>query len=243
MSGPLRIGVLEADHVNERYRPIAGGYGDMFQAMIAAADPTIEVVVHDVFSGPPPDDPRRSDAWMITGSAASVYDEAPWIEALSDFVRAAHDAAVPLVGICFGHQLLAHVLGGRTERAATGWGVGALPMAVLAQEPWMDPPSSTATLLYSHQDQVTALPPTARVLAAAPHCPVAMFAIGDEVLGIQAHPEFGAPYLRALLQDRVDPIGEAETATAIASLDRPTHEDLVVRWLLAFVETSVTRRG
>ncbi|MGK2950467.1 MAG: glutamine amidotransferase-related protein [Acidimicrobiales bacterium] len=243
MSEPLRIGVLEADHVGERYRHIAGGYGDMFRAMIVAADPTVEIEVHDVIHGPLPADPRQCDAWMITGSAASVYDPAPWIEALSDLVRALHDASVPTVGICFGHQLLAQALGGRTERAATGWGVGALPMDITAAEPWMTPPLTTATLLYSHQDQVTELPPGARLLATAAHCPVAMFAIGDDLVGIQAHPEFGSAYLRALLEDRVDPIGEAETAAAIASLDQERDDAAVARWLLRHIRARVHGRG
>lgn len=239
----MRIGVLDADHVDDRYRHIAGGYGDMFRVMIGAADPTIEVDVHDVIHGPVPADPRRCDAWMITGSAASVYDRAPWIEALSDFVRAVHDAAVPAVGVCFGHQLLAHALGGRTDRAATGWGVGALTMDVTAEEPWMVPRLATARLLYSHQDQVVELPPGARILATASHCPVAMLAIGDDLVGIQAHPEFGSAYLRALLEDRVDPIGEAETAAALASLDEDRHEAVVAGWLVQFLRTRVERRG
>lgn len=243
MSSPLRIGVLDADHVGERYLSIAGSYGDMFRAMIATAEPTAEVEVHDVLDGPIPADPHQCDAWMITGSAASVYDAAPWIEALSDFVRALHEAAVPTVGVCFGHQLLAHALGGRTEPAASGWGVGALPMDIIAVEAWMDPPLTTATLLYSHQDQVTALPPGAQVLASAAHCPVAMYAVGDDLLGIQAHPEFGTAYLRALLEDRVDPIGEAETAAAIASLEQERHDEVIARWLLQFIRSRVPPRG
>jgi GMP synthase-like glutamine amidotransferase len=239
MTRPLRIGVLEADHVGPRYRAIAGGYGDMFTAMVARADPTAEVVVHDAVHGPLPERPGACDAWLCTGAAASVYDAAPWIDGLSDFVRAVHAAEVPLVGICFGHQLLAHALGGRTERAATGWGVGAPPMEVVAQEPWMVPPLATATLLYSHQDQVVALPPGATVLAVAAHCPVAMFTVGDHALGVQAHPEFATPYLRALLADRVDPIGEAATAAALRSLDRPTDEATVARWILEFVRSRV----
>lgn len=239
----MRIGLLHCDHVRDRYLPIAGDYDDMFRAMVATADPTAEVVVYDARNGELPGGPHECDAWLLTGSSASVYDEEPWITALTTVVRQLHHAHAPTVGICFGHQLLAHALGGRTERAPGGWGVGALSTAIGDPMDWMDPPLAATTLLYSHQDQVTALPPDGRVLASADHCPVAMLAIGDDAVGVQAHPEFSAPYLRALLDDRVDRIGEARTAAAVASLAQPTHERTVARWLLEFLRRRVTARG
>jgi GMP synthase-like glutamine amidotransferase len=233
----MRIGLLEADHVQERYRPIAGDYGDMFEQMVATADPTAEVVRYDVREGVLPARPDECDAWICTGSAASVYDCEPWIDDLSELVRLLAQARVPFVGICFGHQLLAHALGGRTERAEGGWGVGALPMELVEQPSWARPARAEVTLLYSHQDQVTLLPPDGRVLARADHCPTAMLAVGDDMLGMQAHPEFGAAYLRALLNDRVDRIGTEATAAALATLDRPTDEVLGAGWILAFLRS------
>lgn len=231
----LRIGLLEADHVAARYRAIDGDYADMFAAMAARADPTAELVVYDARHGQLPARPDECDGWLCTGSSASVYDDEPWIDALAGFVRAVHDARRPFVGVCFGHQLVAHALGGRTERATGGWGAGALAMDVTAPEAWMGGGPSSATLLYSHQDQVTVLPPGGRVLGAAAHCPVAMLAVDGHIVGIQAHPEFTAAYLRALLVDRADRIGEAGTAAALASLERPTDETAVAGWLLAFL--------
>jgi GMP synthase-like glutamine amidotransferase len=239
----VRIGVLECDHVAERYRGIAGDYRDMFQAMVTAVDPAAEVVVYDARGGVLPSRPDDCDAWLCTGSSASVYEGEAWIEALAAFVREAYEARVPFVGICFGHQLIAHALGGRTERAASGWGVGALPMRIVDDAAWMAPTLASATLLYSHQDQVTELPPGGRVLGSADHCPVAMLAVDDDVIGIQAHPEFGAAYVQALLEDRVDRIGEAGTATALASLERPTDEATVAEWILAFVHARTRHRG
>jgi GMP synthase-like glutamine amidotransferase len=238
----VRIGVLECDHVAARYLPIAGDYRDMFRTMVEAADPDAEVVLFDARAGSLPATPDACDAWLCTGSSASVYDGEPWIDALGTFVRAVHAARVPFVGICFGHQLIAHALGGRTERATTGWGAGAIPMELTDAAPWMSPALPSATLLYSHQDQVTALPPGGRVLASAPHCPVAMLAVDDDVIGIQAHPEFGVDYVRALLEDRVDRIGEAGTALALDSLQQPTDEAVVARWILAFVRARAAAR-
>lgn len=239
----MRLGLLDCHHMPERYRPIAGTYTDMFRAMVAAVDPAIEVVGYDARSGELPHHALECDAWLLSGSSASVYDDEPWIAALSDLVRDLHVAHAPTVGVCFGHQLLAHALGGRTERAVGGWGVGALTMAITDAPDWMDPPLAEATLLYSHQDQVAALPPGARVLATADHCPVAMLAIGDDAVGIQAHPELGRPYVEALLHDRVERIGAAGTAAAIETLAQPTHERLVATWLLQFLRQRVAERG
>lgn len=235
----MRIGLLECGHVGRRYRSIAGDYVDMFRAMVERADPTAEVVPYDARRGELPARPDACDAWLCTGSTASVYDDEPWIHGLAQLVREVHHASVPFVGICFGHQLIAHALGGRTAKADGGWGVGAIPTTVVSDQPWMTPTVMAPTLLYSHQDQVTELPADGRVLAMAPHCPVAMLSVGDDTIGIQAHPEFGAPYVRALLVDRVDRIGEATTELALRSLDGPTDEADVARWIVGMFQARV----
>jgi len=233
----MRIGILEADHVAARYLPIAGDYWDMFATMVAEADPDATVVRCDVRNGEVPARPDDCEAWLCTGSSASVFDDEPWIHDLAGFVRDAHDAQVPFVGICFGHQLLAHALGGRTQRAE-GWGVGALSMELLGPTPsWVDPVIPSPTLLYSHQDQVTLLPPDGQVLARAAHCPIAMLTVGETMLGLQAHPEFGTAYVRALLEDRVDRIGDGATAAALATLARPTDERPVAAWITSFLRS------
>jgi GMP synthase-like glutamine amidotransferase len=239
----MRIGLLECDHVSTRYLQIAGDYSDMFEAMVAEADARAEVVRYDARHGVLPARPHECDGWLLTGSSASVFDDEPWIERLAGLVRDIYEARVPCVGICFGHQLLAHALGGRTERAEGGWGVGALPMQVVDHEPWMTPELPSPTLLYSHQDQVAVLPEGGRVLGSAAHCPIAMLAIGDNVMGLQAHPEFGPVYVQALLEDRVDRIGEAATSAALESLRQPTDERAVARWILAFLRSRTPQDG
>ena len=226
----LRVGVLECDHVDDRHRPIAGDTIDMLAALLGPHAPNLELVPYDVIGGEGPVDPTDCDGWICPGSRHSVYDDLAWIDRLSAFVRAVRDAGVPFVGICFGHQVLAHALGGRVGRAAVGWGAGRQLLVVDRSEPWMDPPAGKLALHYMHQDQVEDLPPGGVVLGGADHCPVALMTVGDTMVGIQPHPEFPAAYVDALLADRVARIGDDEVAAARAGLIQPTDEATVGSW-------------
>ena len=174
----------------------------------------LELVPVDARNGELPEAPSDFDGYLITGSRFSAYDDEPWIDDLSAFVRDVADAGVPLVGICFGHQLLAHALGGEVREAETGWGVGPHEVVIEAAEPWMDPTLTRPRLQYMHQDQVVRLPDGGEVVAASDHCPVAMLRVDDRLLGIQAHPEFPAAYVDALLGARVERIGADRAETA-----------------------------
>ena len=203
----MRVGLLECDHVDDRWRNLDGDYGDMFDALLG-----IELVRYDAVNGVLPARADECDGWLATGSRFSVYDDAEWITRLQGFVRDVRDAGAPFVGICFGHQLLAQSIGGRTEKAIVGWGVGAI-------DTWVEPDRADAVLLYMHQDQVVSLPEGATVLGRTDHCPIAMLQVGP-MLGVQAHPEFSAEYVDALLDARAERIGHELTARAKASLER-----------------------
>jgi GMP synthase-like glutamine amidotransferase len=224
------VGVLECDHVDERHRPIAGDTIDMLRTLLGPSAPGLELVPFDVIGGELPADPAVCDGWICPGSRYSVYDDLPWIHRLAGFVRDVRDAGSPFVGICFGHQMLAHALGGRVAKAASGWGVGTQRVLVDRRRPWMDPPTGKLALHFMHQDQVQELPPGAAALGRSDHCPVALMAVGDSMAGIQPHPEFPAAYVDALLADRVARIGEDEVAAARAGLAQPTDESTVARW-------------
>ena len=229
----MRIGLLEFDHVDERYRHLSGDYADMFTALFGEAS-DFELVRYDAVNGALPASPAECDGWLATGSRKSAYDDEEWIHRAGGFVRAAAATDAPFVGICFGHQLLAHALGGTVERAPSGWGAGVVAVDVVQKEPWMQPPRADVRLHFMHQDQVTALPDGGRVVAAAAHCPVAAFTVGDTMLGIQAHPEFTVPYAEALLTDRTERIGGDSAAAALASLTTPTDEAVVAQWITSF---------
>lgn len=232
----MKIGLLECDHVPERFRHIAGDYREMFAALLNPHAPQISLHAFDVCNGEFPPSLDSCDAYLTTGSRFSAYDDVDWIHALKNFARRIHEAKKPFVGVCFGHQLIAEALGGRVARAETGWGAGARGVEIIRRELWMRPEQPSCALQYMHQDQVERLPESGVVIGRSDHCPVAMFRAGDSMLGIQAHPEFPKPYSEALLLDRVERIGEERVNAALASLDRPTDESVVGKWIVEFLE-------
>jgi GMP synthase-like glutamine amidotransferase len=230
----VNVGLLACDEVAERFRHIAGGYQQMFERLLSPHIPELRVTRFDVQAGEIPADPRACDAWITTGSRASVYDVADWIRSAEGFVQKVAESDRPFVGICFGHQLLGQTLGAEVKRAAGGWGVGVLPMDIVFEEDWMTPALSTVRLQYMHRDQVTAVPEGATLLGEAPHCPVAMFQVGARLLGIEAHPEFPAAYARALIENRRARIGEEVAEDALARVDEPSDSGVVGGWIARF---------
>ena len=226
-----RIGLLECDHVDERFRDVTDDYATLFATLL----PDVELVPFDVINGQLPKQADECDGWVATGSRHSVYEDLEWIKATGAFIRDVRDAEVPFVGVCFGHQLLAHGLGGEVRRLDGGWGAGIHQLDIVRREPWMEPAADACRLHFMHQDQVVRAPDGAVVLGCAPHCEVAMFRVGDAMLGVQAHPEFTVAYAEALLSDRTDRIGGDQAAAALASLTTPTDEAIVARWMARFL--------
>jgi GMP synthase-like glutamine amidotransferase len=231
----VRVGLLECDHVDDRFRSIAGDYHDMFGSLFARAGVDLDFVRYNVRGGELPATVTECDAYLCTGSRHSVYDDADWIKQAADLVRSLHDTERPLIGVCFGHQLIAEALGGRIERAATGWGVGVQGIEVVQNERWMTPRSRRCRLQFMHQDQVSRLPAEAVLLGRTDHCPIAMFRVGTTTLGIQAHPEFTVAYAEALLDARVALIGADRIDEVRQSYESTTDERAVAQWFAQFI--------
>ncbi len=231
----MKIGLLECDHVLERFRHIGGDYRDMFATLFAQHAPSISLQSFDVCNGEFPATVDECAAYVCTGSRYSAYDDVDWIHTLKDFIRQLRDARQPFVGICFGHQLLAEALGGQVTKAEYGWGVGVHSLELIGQEAWLQPAQQHCKLQYMHQDQVQRLPDNGAVLGQSAHCPVALFRVGATMLGIQAHPEFPATYSDALLLDRIERIGAERVQAARESLTQKTDEVLVTHWIADFL--------
>lgn len=231
----MRVGLLECDHVAEPLRHIARDYRQMFDDLFQRHAPQLELMSFDVRSGEFPDSIDACEAFVCTGSRFSAYDSDDWIQELKGFVRQLRDANKPFIGICFGHQIMAEALGGKVEKAEQGWGIGVHSMNVVKAESWMQPEQTSCGIQYSHRDQVVRLPENSILLGESDHCPVAMFRVGEKMLGIQGHPEFPAAYVEALVRGRTELIG-AEKVNA-TKFDAPTDEAVITSWLAKFLST------
>lgn len=194
-----RVGLLVCDHVDPELREIAGDYPDMFRDLFAA-HPEVTLTDYDLTEDRFPASATEQDAWITTGSRHSVYEPIGWIGGLADLVREIAASGRRYVGVCFGHQMIAHALGGKVERSPAGWGVGLKTVEVRDRPWWLD--VDRYRVLNSHADQVMDLPPGGRALGGNDHCEVSLMALGDDIVGIQGHPEFQPAYVRALIERR-----------------------------------------
>ena len=211
----MHIGILRTDSVRPEWVPTYGEYPDMFERLLLAEDDTLRFTSWNVEAGELPDSVDAADGFLITGSKSSVYDDKDWIRALEGFVRECHAARRKVIGICFGHQLVAQALGGSVGKSDKGWGVGVNCYSV--NETAFDlADGDHFCLLASHQDQVMAM--------------------GDHILTFQGHPEFIPEYSREIMSLRHDMIGAERVAEGMASFESRQHEgDRVARWMLAFL--------
>jgi GMP synthase-like glutamine amidotransferase len=232
-----RIAILETGHNPAALEPRFGRFSTAFRNWLAAhgEEFRIELDVYWVEGGEFPAQPGAYDGYIITGSAAGVYEDHAWLEPTREFLRAALAADRKLLGVCFGHQLLADVLGGKVVKSDKGWGIGRHTYALHQDREWMDPPLGEISLLACHQDQVVELPAGAEVLASSAFCEYAMFAVGDNVLTVQAHPEFSLDYANALYEHRRARFGDDVTDRGLSSLTAPTQHDVFARWALRFL--------
>jgi GMP synthase-like glutamine amidotransferase len=232
------IGILEADPALEPLRNEFGNYVKMFTNLLneGAEGRSLDFRTYNVLDFQYPVNLDECDGYIITGSRASVYDDEEWIHKLEHFVIQLHDAKKKLVGICFGHQLVAHALGGKTEAAEVGWGVGVHTNRVRETADYMLPNEQEISLLVSHKDQVTELPKGAKLLAGSDFCVHAMFQVDNHILTFQGHPEFVKGYSRGLMELRKEILGIDKYKQGIASLEKATNEKSVARWVLAFID-------
>ena len=235
----LDLGLLLCDDVPKDGRERFGDYTGMFDRALGAVDNHVSLTPYEAYKG---ELPERSDAhtgYLISGSGASVFEDKQWIRDLMEFVRQCYNNRVKIVGICFGHQLIAHALGGETIRSENGWGFG-IHSARLTEIPaWLDAESDRFKLVVIHQDQVVAVPSGFNTIASNDFCPNSMITDSEVMLGIQGHPEFGKEYCAYRADFRRQILGEEKYQEAIDLLENnETDSQQVFGWISQFLRHS-----
>lgn len=221
----MQIGILQTGESPDALRH-QGDYPDFFETLLAGKGLTFRrwAVLRNEF----PDSVHDCDGWLITGSRHGAYEPHDWIHPLEDFIRAAYAAHVPVVGICFGHQIIAQAMGGKVEKFAGGWTVGPTEY---------DFGDRTYTLNAWHQDQVVKKPEMAKVLASTAMCENAALLYDDRIFTVQPHPEFRKEFMAGLIQHRgpglvPDALLADATQRLDTTLDSPSMADRIADFFL-----------
>lgn len=211
----------------------------MFQRFLNQSNTALDIQFFWAVDRHLPCAPDVCDAYICSGSRSGVNDDEVWIKELEIFVRDLYKARKGLIGICFGHQMIAKALGGTVSRSEKGWGLGVATSNVMTMTEWMQPPLSSVNLVVSHQDQVTELPESSKVILSSDFCPNSMVQIGDHFLGLQGHPEFSKDYSSALISDRITSLDNALYASSTKSLQMEVDDLKVLSWMVRFLESTL----
>ena len=210
VKAPLCILVTGDPVLKTRER--AGGFASLVRAALAEVwdHGFVEVDAREAESLPPAE---RFAGVIVTGSASSVTERAPWMLRAEEYLARAVEQHQAVLGICFGHQLLGQGLGGLVERNPRGREMGTVRFSIVDEDPIFDRTIAPALAHATHVDAVTQLPKSARVLATTELDPHSAVRFGERAWGVQFHPEFDelvmAEYIRArselLLEEGRDP--------------------------------------
>lgn len=230
----MKIGILECGTNRHEWAEF-GRFADWFPPLLALAGQPFETEVWNVSEDEFPERADLCDAWLLTGSPASAVDDAPWQKALSAFLQDVIHVQ-PVIGICYGHQHLHRMLGGKVEERPE-WGVGIHSYEVHESPEWLEEKETGGTfhLVALHHDQVTRPARDTRIFAGSSFCPLAITQIGKRTLTFQPHPEMNPSFAAKVYEYERERIGDAETDAAFASLGRPRDTARAARWIMAFL--------
>lgn len=228
----MTIGILICGHFVDDIKATYGTYCDLYAEMLGEG---FECVPYFVCEGELPDTVDQHDAWLVSGSRAGAYEDLDWIKPLEVFLQDAYTAQVPIVGICFGHQVLAQALGGKVEKFEGGWSFGPV------EYHFSDGPSQTIVAV--HQDQITALPEGAAVIAQTEFCPYAGLAYANgKALSFQPHPEFSTAFITQLVEIYADRLPAHIIEQARGALTLPLDRGVMAGQIRDFLHQSTGRK-
>lgn len=233
----MLVGILETGRPPAELAADYGSYASMFEKLLG--NKQLDFQVFSILDDQFPASPNTCHAWLITGSRHGVYENLPWMLKLQDFIRAVRDAKVPMIGICFGHQIIAQALGGEVQKSPKGWGIGVHEYQIHYALPQMDK-TNQFRIYAMHQDQVIKRPPDAQVVASSEFCEYAALVYGDSILTFQGHPEFTDNFERDLLELRkgaIIPTAQADQVLeAIESRKVKAEGGKVGDWMAGFLK-------
>ncbi len=222
----MKIGILLTGHPPEEMYDQFGEYDGMFRALLDGNG--FEFQTYSVVDNEFPDGTHAADGWIITGSRHGAYEDHPWIQPLEQLIRDIREVGHPLIGVCFGHQIIAQALGGKVEKFKGGWAVGRTDYTFEDQ---------TVTLNAWHQDQVTQIPEGAEVIGTNAFCQNAMIAYGETIWTVQAHPEYGNDFIQGLMETRgKGVVPDALMQAATNRSDAPDDNRKIARYMADFLK-------
>jgi len=198
----MKLGILAAGITPDELIGEHGSYADMIIQLLDKTNSDFSFEVFDVREGEFPQGISGCDAWVISGSKFNAYDREPWMLQLRDMIKEIHTAKLPLVGICFGHQIIASTFGAQLNKFEGGWGLGLHEYSVKPGFDFVPKDVTSFRLNAIHQDQVLTKPDNAEVFASSEFCPFAGLVYGDLIFTVQAHPEFNGQFEKELLELR-----------------------------------------
>jgi GMP synthase (glutamine-hydrolysing) len=210
-------------------------------------DPTLVTVV-DVQRGGELPDPARVAGVVVTGSPAMVTSREPWSVRTAAWLRGVVDAELPVLGICYGHQLLADALGGKVGSSVSGREVGTVAVDLTLEArsdrlfSVMNQMDQSVVVHTTHEEAVVTLPPGAVRLARNDHTEVQAFRAGDTAWGVQFHPEFDADIMRGYIVARRSLL-QAEGHEVEALLRGTKDTDYGPRLLRRFADIACERQS
>ena len=187
----MKIGILHAGHFVPELQPELGDYTVLYGRLLNGHGHDFDLETFSVVDMQFPKGADVMDGWLVSGSKHGAYEDHAFIPPLEDFIRAIHASGKPLIGICFGHQIIAQALGGKVEKFDDGWSVGRVEYDMEGQ---------TFALNAWHQDQVVEVPDSAKNVGSSPFCINAALAYGDKIWTMQPHPEFESAAIDGLIR-------------------------------------------